>query len=70
MANILNILAGTLTFIISSILVYGLWNPVLSFLDYFPTELFIICGATWVTMCIFAIAYMPFVMFVSDDKGR
>lgn len=70
MANYLNIFAGILTFIGSSALAYGLWNPVMNVLNNFPTELFVICGSMWVTLLFYAITYMPFIMMVSDDKGN
>jgi len=69
MANYLNIFAGILTFLGSSVIAYGLWNPVMNFLNAFPTELFVICGAMWVTLLFYAITYMPFIMMVSDDRG-
>lgn len=69
MPNFLNPFAGILTFLVSSTLAYGLWSPVMSFLTYFPTELFVICGGMWIALLFFAIAYAPFVMIVSDDKG-
>lgn len=70
MANYFNIFAGVLTFIGSSALTYGLWNPVMDFLDYFPTSLFIMCGTLWLMICFTAIVYMPFIMMVSDDRGN
>lgn len=69
MANYLNIFAGILTFLGSSVLAYGLWNPVMNFLNGFPTELFVICGTMWVTLLFYSITYMPFIMMVSDDRG-
>lgn len=70
MANYLNIFAGILTFIGASAIAYGLWNPVMDFLNIFPTELFVLCGSMWVTLLFYAIAYMPFIMMVSDDNGN
>ena len=69
MANYFNIFAGILTFLGSSVLAYGLWNPVMEFLDYFPIQLFVMCGTLWVALLFAGIVYMPFIMFVSDDKG-
>lgn len=69
MPNYFNIFAGILTFITSSSLVYGLWNPVMNFLNFFPEALYVLCGALWVSICFTAIVYMPFIMMVSDDKG-
>lgn len=70
MANYFNIFAGILTFIGSSALAYGLWTPVMNFLNYFPTELYIMTGTLWVTLLFAAIVYMPFIMMVSDDSGQ
>ena len=70
MANYLNIFAGILTFLGSSIMAYGFWNPVMDFLNAFPLELFVIAGTMWVTLLFYSICYMPFIMMVSDDKGQ
>lgn len=69
MANYFNIFAGILTFLGSSALAYGLWTPVMSFLDFFPTALYVMCGSLWVTLLFAGIVYMPFIMMVSDDRG-
>lgn len=69
MANYFNIFAGVLTFLGASALVYGLWVPVMDFLAYFPTALYVMCGTLWVTLCFTGIVYMPFIMMVSDDRG-
>ena len=70
MANYLNVFAGILTFIGSSAISYGLWTPVMAFINSFPTELFVIVGSMWVTILFYAICYMPFIMIVSDDRGQ
>lgn len=69
MANYLNIFAGILTFLGASAIAYGLWNPVMDFINFFPTELFVISGGMWVALLFYSIVYMPFVMMVSDDRG-
>lgn len=69
MANYFNIFAGMLTFLVSSVLGYIFWTPVMAFMDYFPTELFIMTGAMWVMVLFTGIVYMPIIMLISDDKG-
>lgn len=70
MPNFFNIFAGILTFLMSSVLAYGLWTPVMNFLGYFPTALYVMCGSIWVALLFAGIVYMPFIMFVSDDRGQ
>lgn len=69
MANYFNLFAGVLTFIGSSALAYGLWEPVMNILAFFPTALYVMSGAMWVTLLFTGIVYMPFTMMVSDDNG-
>lgn len=70
MANYFNILAGLMTFLAASAIDYALWNPVMDWLEYFPTGLFVLVGAAWVMMLFVATVYMPFIMLVSDDTGK
>ena len=69
MANYFNLLAGLLTFLGSSALAYALWNPVNDFLVFFPTTLYVLCAGIWTAVLFVAIAYLPFIMIVSDDRG-
>lgn len=70
MANYFNIFAGILAFLGSCTMVYALWTPVMSFLGFFPTTLYIMCGVLWVTICFASIVYLPFMLMISDDKGN
>lgn len=69
MANYLNLFAGFATFLAACAMSYGLWQPVMNFLGFFPTELFIMCGTMWVMVEFYSIVFLPFTMIVSDDKG-
>lgn len=70
MANFFNIFAGLMTFVMSSVMAYALWNPAMEIFNFFPTELFVIVGSMYAMLHIYAICYMPFIMMVSDDKGN
>lgn len=70
MANYFNIFAGIVTFLGASAIAYGLWTPVMEWLDYFPTALYVLAGSLWVTLLFLGIVYAPFIMMVADDKGE
>lgn len=69
MANYTNVFFGFLTFLGASMMAYGLWVPTMNVINSFPTELFVLVGGIWITYNLFAIAWMPFMMMVSDDRG-
>lgn len=69
LANYFNIYAALLAFVVSSAIVYGLWDVVNSVLAFFPTPLYIMCSVMWVSMVFGMICFYPFVQLVSDDYG-
>ena len=70
MANLRNLFAGALLFVVSSAMIYGTWNPVMNFLSYFPTEIYVFAGVSWVLLVFTAGFYMPLMHLIADDRGE
>lgn len=67
MPSTLNILAAFWCFLAASALVYGLWQPVIDVISYFPTPLYEFTAGVWIGVC-FMSALAVFQMMVGDDQ--
>lgn len=70
MANYMNIFAGPIAFIGASILAYGFWDPVMTFIEAFPLELYAMAGTTFIAILFWAIVVLPFNLMTADDSGN
>lgn len=68
--NLFNILASALSFLVGVGLLWGLWNPISTWIGDFDQNLRIFCMIAFFGICFTCIAFVPLMMLIGDDTGK
>lgn len=68
--NVMNILAGILTFVVGGGLIWGTWNPIETWIAGFDANLRILAILGHFMVTLLVVLVVPILMMVADDTGR